>query len=68
MDRPDKEKQAGKSDAQIAAELRLELAPLIGQVCEIMDHAKQVGITVNFNIAPDMFGRSAATVHIVKAL
>lgn len=68
MDRPDKEKQAGKSDAQIAAELRLELAPLIGQLCTIMDRAKQDGLTVNFNIAPDMFGRSTPTVQIVRAL
>lgn len=58
----------GKTDAQLADELRRDLALHIDPICHLIDRAKASGLTVNFNIAPDPYGRSCATIHIVKAL
>ena len=57
-----------KTDAELASALRCDLADPINELCALIDRAKANGLTVNFNIAPDPYGRSVATIHIVKAL
>lgn len=47
-----------RPDSEIAAEIRAELAPLLDQVATILGRARQShGLQVQFNIAPDNFGR-----------
>lgn len=67
-DKPSLSLVAGKTDAQLASELRQELAPHIEGLCRLIDRARASGLTVSFNIAPDPCGRLTATIHIVKAL
>lgn len=58
-----------RTEAVIAQELRDEIAPLLVDICRVMAKARAAGLTLNFNIAPDQFGRHRAPeVSIVKPL
>lgn len=58
-----------RTEAVVAQELRDEIAPHLTAICQIMDKARAAGFTLNFNIAPDQFGRHRAPeVSIVKPL
>lgn len=48
----------GKSDAEKAAAYRERLRPLLQQVADVITEARREGLIVNFNIAPDEFGRA----------
>ena len=52
-----------KTDVERAAELRALATPLLQQLCTIMDDARRDGLTLNFGIGADSFGR-----HTVNAL
>lgn len=58
-----------KTDADLAAAFRAELAPLMDQVCDILNRARKEGLILNFNVAPDQFGRvRVAEVSVVRPL
>ncbi len=59
----------GKPDAVVAKELRDRATPLLEQVCELMNDARRQGLTLNFQLGTDGFGRSrVASLDIVKPL
>jgi len=49
----------GKTDADLAAELRAMLRPLLEEVVLHLNSASQSGLQVNFQIGRDGYGRSA---------
>jgi hypothetical protein len=53
-DKPDDKRP---DDAAVAAIVRAELAPLLSQVAHVMNMARDHGLTVNFNIGMDQWGR-----------
>ena len=58
-----------KSDADLAAQYRAELAPLLDQVCDIFGRARKDGIVLDFNIGADQYGRMRVNeVSAVKLL
>lgn len=58
-----------KTDADIAAELRAEMAPHIAEVCKVMEKAHSSGMQISFALNPDAFGRYIPPfVNITKAL
>lgn len=60
---------AAKTDAQIAAELRADLATAAAQVIAVVERAKTAGLCITFNIGPDNYGRtSLKDVAVVKPL
>lgn len=59
----------GKPDVVLAAEFRAELTPHLNKAAEIIDRARLAGISINFNIAADNFGRiSLREINVVKPL
>lgn len=46
-----------KTDADLARELREEIAPHLAGFCAVMDKARAAGLRVDFAIQPDAFGR-----------
>lgn len=60
---------AQKSDAQIAQEIRDEMAPHLAALCKCLDKARAHGMQAQFNLLPDSFGRhNPPFVIITKAL
>ena len=58
-----------KTDAQIAQELRDEMAPHLAALCKVLDKARANGLRTEFNLMPDAFGRhNPPYVTITKAL
>lgn len=58
-----------RTDAFVADELREEVAPHLAAICAAMNKARAAGLVLNFNIAPDQYGRfRAPEVSIVKPL
>ena len=58
-----------KTDADLAAELRAEMSPILGEVCKVLDKARAAGMKIDFMIQPDQFGRHVLPhVQITKAL
>lgn len=48
----------GKSDKDTAAELRHEIEEALKPVCAILDRAAAQGLSVNFQVALNIFGRN----------
>lgn len=46
-----------KTDADLARDLREEIAPHLVEVCKILDKARRLGLMLNFPLQPDAFGR-----------
>ena len=58
-----------KTDADIAAELRAEIAPHIANVCKVMEKSLTLGMQISFALNPDGFGRYIPPfVNVTKAL
>jgi hypothetical protein len=49
---------AGKTDADLAAEFRAELRPLVEQIAKIMERARRHGLNTGFAITWDAYGRA----------
>lgn len=61
--------EALRTDAAIAQELRDEVAPHLSAICRAMNKARAAGLVLNFNIAPDQYGRfRSPEISIVKPL
>ena len=57
------------TDAAFAEELRMATKEPLEKLCEIINRAKARGVIVNFNLAPDQYGRHRiADLSIVKVL
>jgi hypothetical protein len=50
--------EKARTDAMRAQEIRDQLAPLLAQVCAILNQARADGLIVSFNLGLDMYGRS----------
>lgn len=59
-----------KSDAELAAEYRRRIGPIMDQVREIVGEARSKhGLIIGFNIGPDQFGRiKVLALDITKSL
>ena len=58
-----------RTDAQLAQELRDEIAPHMAEICRIMDKARAAGLKLDFGFGQDAFGRHIPPhVLITKAL
>jgi hypothetical protein len=47
----------GRSDIELAKEIRADFAIAIVPVCEILDRAIQAGFVINFTVGPNVLGR-----------
>jgi hypothetical protein len=60
---------AVRTDADIANDLRAEIAPHLVEVCKILDKARSAGLKIDFQLVQDAFGRHVPPpVLITKAL
>lgn len=58
-----------QSDADFAAELKVEARTLLEQVGAVMDKAKARGMSMNFQLANNEFGKTAIqALSVVKPL
>lgn len=57
-----------RTDQMVADATREKLNPLLKEVCNILDEARAAGLTVNFAVAQDSFGRFRPDITIVKPL
>jgi hypothetical protein len=53
-----------KSDEQLAIELRAAMSPLLDEACKILDKAVAAGMTMNWVINKDSFGRRHRVIEI----
>lgn len=59
----------GQTDADLAQEIRDEMAPHLAALCKCMDKARSHGMQAGFSLVPDAFGRhNPPFVIITKAL
>ena len=59
----------GRTDADLAAEIRAELNAALAPVALILDRARQNGLTVSFGVNPDQYGRfRISDIGIVRPL
>lgn len=59
----------GKSDAQIAEEIRSELRPHLELVCDILNRSRRVGMMTSWNLGPNQYGQFAVIeIAIVKPI
>lgn len=58
-----------RTEADIAKDLRDEIAPPLAEICRIMDKARAAGLKIDFSIQTDPFGRNVPPhVLITKSL
>lgn len=58
-----------KTDADLARELRAEIAPHLAEVCKVLDKARAAGVRLEFQLAADAFGRHVPPyVTVTKSL
>lgn len=58
-----------KSETELADEIRAAVRPLVDEICRIMNHARGLGLTVDFQIGTDQYGRRClVNLSIVKPL
>ena len=58
-----------RTDADLAQELRDEIAPHMVEICKIMDKARLAGLKLDFGFGQDAFGRHILPhVLVTKAL
>jgi hypothetical protein len=59
----------GQSDEDFAKELIAKIKPAFDPICHLMDVAKTRGMTVQFNVVTDGFGRSVVqNLTVLKVL
>ena len=46
-----------RTDAFVAQETRDALAPLLKEICAVMDRARTAGLSVAFNFQPNQYGK-----------
>ena len=57
------------TDAEIAARIRMDLKPHIQEICRIINRAKELGLTVTFQLGPDRHGCLACLgIDVVRPL
>lgn len=58
-----------KSERDIAGEHRAKVEAILRDICAAMDAARSDGMTINFNIGQDAFGRNVVqTLAVTKVL
>lgn len=57
-----------RTDAVIAKDLRAELEPIGEALAIVFTKARNAGLTLTLQIAPDAFGRFVPTITILKPL
>lgn len=57
------------TDAERAAAIRAELAPVLDQVCVLLNKARSDGLNVNFTISFDPYGKQRVmTIDVMRLL
>jgi len=47
---------AGRSDAAVAEDVRVRLVELLKPVCDVLNEARALGLSINFSTATDPIG------------
>jgi hypothetical protein len=69
MSEPVVKLQPGKSDSEVAKELKDDLSKMLGLVVDEMNAAHKNGMVVSFNIQTDLTGHSfVASLDVMKKL
>lgn len=59
----------GKTDLELAVELRSELTPMLDKLCAVLNRARRAGLTVSFQLAQNAYGQMVVPqIDIVRPL